>query len=113
VIQQGDVWWADLSDPVGSTPGYRLPVVVVQGNQLNASRLNTIICIPLTGNVRWAEVPTSLLLKAASTGLDRDSVALTTQIISPDRSQFLEWVGRISERQLKALLAKLDVALGR
>ncbi|TMA67163.1 MAG: type II toxin-antitoxin system PemK/MazF family toxin, partial [Deltaproteobacteria bacterium] len=53
-IAQGDVWWADLPRPTGSGPGFRRPVVVVQGDALNRSRIATVVCIPLTINVKWA-----------------------------------------------------------
>jgi mRNA interferase MazF len=113
LVVQGEIWWADLGQPVGSVPGYRRPVVVVQGSLLNASRIRTIICVPVTSNLDWEAIPTSLRLSAKATGLDRDSVAQASQIMTVDQSQLLERAGQISERQLKALLAKLDVALGR
>ena len=113
MVVQGDVWWADLGQPVGSVPGYRRPVVIVQGGLLNGSRINTVICIPLTSNLDWGALPTCLRLPAKATGLDRDSVARASQIMTADRSQLIEQTGRISERQLVQLLAKLDTALGR
>ena len=113
MVAQGEVWWADLGQPVGSVPGYRRPVVIVQGGLLNGSRIGTVICIPLTSNLDWEAIPTCLRLPAKSTGLDRDSVAQASQIMTADKSQLIEPIGRISERQLGQLMAKLDVALGR
>ena len=113
MVVQGEVWWADLGQPVGSVPGYRRPVVIVQGGLLNGSRISTVICIPLTSNLDWEAIPTCLRLPAKSTGLDRDSVAQASQILTADKSQLIEPIGRISERQLGLLLARLDVALGR
>jgi mRNA interferase MazF len=113
MISQGEVWWADIAEPRGSVAGFRRPVVVVQGDRVNQSKLSTIICVPMTGKMEWSTAPTSLSLPASSTGLDRDSVALTTKILAVDKSDFMECVGRISERQLQALFAKLDIALGR
>ena len=57
VITQGDVCWADLPDPTGSGPGFRRPVVVVQGDAFNRSRIATVVCVPLTSNLRWADAP--------------------------------------------------------
>ena len=57
VISQGDVWWADLGEPVGSEPGFRRPVVVVQGDGFNRSSLRTVVAVPLTSNLRWATAP--------------------------------------------------------
>ncbi len=113
VVVQGEVWWADLGQPVGSVPGYRRPVVIVQGGLLNGSRISTVICIPLTSNLDWEAIPTCLRLPAKATGLDRDSIAQASQILTADRSQLIEPIGQISERQLGQLLARLDVALGR
>ncbi|MEP7350603.1 MAG: type II toxin-antitoxin system PemK/MazF family toxin [Sphingorhabdus sp.] len=113
MVVQGEVWWADLGQPVGSVPGYRRPVVIVQGGLLNGSRISTVICIPLTSNLNWEAIPTCLRLPAKATGLDRDSVAQASQIMTADKNQLIEPIGRISERQLGQLLARLDVALGR
>ena len=75
VISQGNVYWANLPDPTGSGPGFRRPVVVVQGDALNRSRISTVVCIPLTSNLRWAEAPGSVLLPARASGLPKESVA--------------------------------------
>lgn len=113
MIAQGDVWWAELPDPVGSGPGYRRPVVVVQGDALNRSRVATVVCIPLTSNLKWAQAPGNVELAARTTGLSRDSVANVSQIVALDRSILQERVGRIPRRKLALLFAGLDVVLGR
>ena len=113
VISQGDVCWADLPEPVGSGPGLRRPVIVVQGDALNRSRLATAVCVPLTSNLRWANAPGNVLLTAAMTGLPRDSVANVSQIVALDRSLLEERTGRIGSAKLELLLAGIDVVLGR
>ena len=113
VISQGDVCWADLPEPVGSGPGLRRPVIVVQGDALNRSRLATAVCVPLTSNLRWANAPGNVLLTAAVTGLPRDSVANVSQIVALDRSLLEERTGRIGSAKLQLLLAGIDVVLGR
>jgi len=113
VIAQGDVWWADLPDPVSSGPGFRRPVVVVQGDPFNRSRIATAVCVPLTSNLEWAEAPGNVLLSARSTGLPRDSVANVSQLVTLDRSLLTERVGRVSRRQMALLFAGIDVVLGR
>jgi mRNA interferase MazF len=112
-ITQGDVWWAELAEPAGSGPGYRRPVVVVQGNALNRSRIATVVCVPLTSNLTWAEAPGNALLTARTTGLPRDSVANTAQIVALDRSVLDEHVGRLGPRQIAQILHGVDVVLGR
>jgi mRNA interferase MazF len=113
VIAQGDVCWADLPDPAGSGPGSRRPVLVVQGDAFNRSKVATVVCVPLTSNLRWAEAPGNVLLPARSSGLPRDSVANVSQIVALDRSFLTERVGRVSRKQLDLVLAGLDVVLGR
>jgi mRNA interferase MazF len=113
VIRQGDVWWADLDEPLGSGPGYRRPVVVVQGNALNRSRIATVVCVPLTSNLRWAEAPGNVLLDSDVTGLPKDSVANVSQIVTIDRDTLTEHAGHIADRWTEAVLAGIDVVLGR
>jgi mRNA interferase MazF len=113
VVAQGDVFWASLADPVGSGPGFRRPVVVVQGDALNASRLATIVVVPLTSNLRWAEAPGNVLLTRDKTGLPRDCVANVSQIISLDRSIISERVGKLSRSEVDLILLGIDVVLGR
>ncbi len=113
VIAQGDVCWAELPEPIGSGPGFRRPVVVVQGEAFNRSRIGTVVCVPLTSNLKWAEAPGNLLFKARATGLSKDSVANVSLIVALDRSQLRERVGRVSRRQLELLFAGLDLVLGR
>ena len=110
---QGEVWWADLPGPAGSGPGCRRPVVVVQGNHLNRSRIATTVCVPLTSNLRWAGAPGNVLLSAKATGLPKDSVANVSQIIALDRSLLSERVGRVGSKQLAQILHGIDVVLGR
>lgn len=113
VISQGDVWWADLPDPLGSGPGYRRPVVVVQGDPFNQSSLRTVVLVPLTGKMHWAAAPGNVALSARVTGLPRDSVANVSQIGAVDRRRLIERVGVVPEAKLELILAGVDIVLGR
>ena len=113
MITQGDVCWADLRDPTGSGPGFRRPVVVVQSDALNASHIATIICVPLTRNLRWADAPGNALLRARATGLPKDSVANVSQIVTLDRELLTERVGRLPARQLELVIAGIAVVVSR
>lgn len=113
VISQGDVCWASLEDPAGSSPGFRRPVVVVQGESFNASRIATTVVVPLTSNVRLAAAPGNVLLSEERTGLPKDSVANVSQIVSVDRTLLTERVGRLPVNELQLLLAGIDLVLGR
>ncbi len=113
VISQGEVWWAELSAPRGSEPGYRRPVIVVQGDALNRSRIATVVCVPLTSNLGWADAPGNVLLTARITGLPKDSVANVSQVVTLDKSVLEERTGKISRAKTELLLAGIDVVLGR
>ena len=113
MIAQGEVWWADLAEPFGSEPGFRRPVVVVQGDAFNASSLRTVVCVGLTSNLRWADAPGNVLLAARATGLARPSVANVTQLVTLDREVLTERSGRLSASNLELVLAGIDTLLGR
>ena len=113
VISQGDVWWADLGEPSASEPGFRRPVIVVQGDSFNRSALRTVVAVPLTSNLRWAAAPGNVQLSARATGLLRDSVANVSQLVALDRSILIERVGRLSSSKLELVLAGIDTVLGR
>jgi mRNA interferase MazF len=112
-IAQGDVWWADLPEPVGSGPGFRRPVVVVQGDPFNRSRLATVVCVPLTSNLALADLPGNVRLTAKLTGLPKDSVANVSQLVVLDKVMLDEHVGRLPRRKLELVLSGIDVVLGR
>lgn len=113
VISQGEVWWADLPAPTGSEPGFRRPVVVVQSDALNRSRIATVVCVPLTSNLKWAEAPGNVLLAARSTNLPKDSVANVSQIVALDKTILTERIGKLSAAKVELLLSGIDVVLGR
>ena len=113
VISQGEIWWADLPAPAGSGPGFRRPVLVVQGDALNQSRVATVVCVPLTSNLKWAAAPGNVLLPPSLTGLPKDSVANVSQIISVDKDFLTERVGRLPRAKLEAVLSGIDTVLGR
>ena len=113
VIEQAEVWWADLAEPTGSEPGYRRPVIVVQGNALNRSRIGTAVCVPLTSKLRWADAPGNVLLPNHETGLAQDSVANVSLIVALDKQQLTERVRKIPRRRFELILAGIDTILGR
>ena len=113
VIEQAEVWWADLEEPIGSAPGYRRPVVVVQCNAFNRSRIGTVVCVPVTSNLKWAEAPGNVLLPRSETGLEQDSVANVSLIIALDKQQLTDRVRKLPRRRFELILAGIDVILGR
>ena len=75
VIERGEVWWADLPESRGSEPGLRRPLLIVQADSFNRSRIGTVLAITLTSNVRLSDAPGNVLLRAEEVGLPKDSVA--------------------------------------
>jgi mRNA interferase MazF len=113
VIRQREIWWADLPRPTGSEPGYERPVIVVQGDRFNQSRIRTVVCVVLTSNLRLADAPGNVALAAEVTGLPQDSVANVSQLITVDKTALFERVGVLPEPLLDLLLTGIDTLLGR
>ena len=97
-MRRGEVWWAELPEPVASEPGYRRPVLIVQSNDFNRSRIRTVISVVLTTNLRLAEAPGNVLVTKEDTALPRDSVANVSQVVTLDRTFLTEQVSRVSDR---------------
>lgn len=109
-MKRGQVWWADLSEPRGSEPGGRRPVLIVQDDLLTASRLATVMVVPLTTNLRRALAAGNVLLGTSETGLKKESVALVCQVLTLDKDFLDEEMGALSRRRLQAIDAGLRLA---
>ena len=112
-VSQGEVWWADQPDPAGSAPAFRRPVVIVQGDHLNRSRIATVVCVPSTSNLTWVRASGNVLLPANAAGLQKDSVANASQIIAVDRAFLTERVAKLPPRHFAQVMSGIDVVLGR
>lgn len=86
---------------------------MVQGDHLNRSRIATVVCVPLTSNLTWAEAPGNVLLSAKVTGLPKDSVVNVSQIVTLDRQCLAERVARLPQKPLALVMSGIDVVLGR
>jgi len=111
VIERGEIWWAELGEPGGSEPGFRRPVLVVQADAFNRSRLRTVIAVVLTSNLRLVDAPGNVLISAAASGLPKDSVANVSQVITVDRDFLSEPAGRIRGRLLRDVDSGLRLVL--
>jgi mRNA interferase MazF len=96
-MYRGEIWWANLPDPVGSEPGYRRPVLVVQDDTFTQSCISTVIVVVITSNIQLAEAPGNVLLPHAVSGLPRDSVANISQIFTVDKTFLVERVGSLPD----------------
>ena len=103
MIQRGEIWWAELQEPVGSGPGYIRPLVVIQSNDFNKSRINTIIAVVLTTNLKLSDSPGNVVLSKKMTGLPKDSVTDISQIITVDRYYLFDRVGILPARTMRRI----------
>lgn len=85
-MKRGEIWWANLPSPIGSGPGYKRPVLIVQANPFNASRIATAIVAVITSNLALAEAPGNVRIAKADSGLPQASVVNVSQLITLDRS---------------------------
>jgi len=102
-IQRGEVWWAELPEPVASEPGHRRPVLVVSSDRFNRSRIRTVLAAVLTTNLRLADAPGNVPVAAEEAGLSRDSVVNVSQVVTVDKSFLTERAGRVGARALLAV----------
>jgi mRNA interferase MazF len=111
-IRRGEIWWADLDEPRGSGPGDRRPVLVVQADAFNRSRLATTLVVVISSNLRLVDAPGNVLLPARVTDLPKDSVANVTQVVTLDRDVLTERVGRVTPNLLRQVDEGLRLVLG-
>lgn len=111
VIRRGEIWWASLPEPIGSEPGYRRPVLVIQADEFNVSRIATVIVVVITSNLRLAHAPGNVFLPRKATGLPKDSVANVSQVITLDKRFLTEKVGVLSPILLNQVEDGLHLAM--
>jgi mRNA interferase MazF len=109
VIKRGSVCWADLDEPARSRPAKRRPVLVVQANPYNASKLATIIAAVITSNTGLAAMPGNVFLPAAAVGLPRDSVVNVTALVTLNKADLGKQAGTVPD----ALMREINVGLRR
>ncbi len=110
-MRRGEVWWASLRAPRGSEAGYRRPVLVLQSDPFNKSRIRTVICAVVTSNLRLGEAPGNVRLRRRSAGLPRESVVNVSQLVTLNRSALTERSGRLSAGQLSRVEEGLRLVL--
>ena len=112
VIQRGDIWWADLPEPVGSGPGYRRPVLVVQADLFTRSRIRTVIVAVITKNTALVNAPGNVFLPEQMSGLPLDSVINVSQIITLDKSLLTEYVSHLPSELMIQVDAGIRLVMG-
>jgi mRNA interferase MazF len=104
VIKQGDIFWVDLDEPLGSEPGYRHPCVVIQNNAFNRSHVKTVVICLLTSNLKRAESPGNILLRKGEANLPKSSVVNISQIFTLDKNKLIEKIGALSPERIHQIL---------
>jgi len=112
VIERGDLWWADLGEPRGSAPALRRPVLVIQSDGFNKSRIPTVVVAALTSNLKLADAPGNVLCRPRGTGLPQPSVVNVSQLATLDRRFLLERMGRLSRTTMEEVEEGLLLVLG-
>ena len=100
-MKRGEVWWAELPDPIASEPGFRRPVLILQSDEFNLSRINTVVAAAITSNMKLAAAPGNVSLSKRSANLGRESVVNVSQIITLDKSFLCARVGRLQDPKLR------------
>jgi mRNA interferase MazF len=111
VVNRGEIWWADLPEPTGSSPGFRRPVVIIQSDIFNQTNLNTSIAALVTTNLELGRMRGNVLLKQYQSGLPKDSIVNVTQVFTLDKKLLLEFVGSLSERKMEQIDQGLRLVL--
>ena len=110
-MTRGEIWWADLVVPFGSDPGFRRPVLIVQAESFNRSRIGSVLCVPFTTNRRLADAPGNVYLDAAESQLPRDSVIVVSQLTCIDRARLVEQTGTLRPQNLAEVEAGVRLVL--
>jgi len=111
VIQRGEIWWADLAEPQGSEPGFRRPLLIVQAEAFNRSRIATTIAVALTSNLALVDAPGNVLLPKRASGLPKDSIANVSQVVTVGRDVLTERTGKLSAELMAAVNTGLRLVL--
>ena len=109
---RGDIWWAELPEPIASEPGFKRPVIILQTNEFNRSRIDTVVVVTITSNLKLAKAPGNILLPSAKTGLPKESVANVSQIITVDKQFLSEKIGQVDHLTMQQLNEGVELVLG-
>ena len=102
-MERGEVWWADLDPSDKSKPAFRRPLLIVQSNGFNRSRISTTIAVVMTSNLRLAEAPGNVFVPSEDSGLPKDSVVNVSQILTLEKSALSHRAGKLAPRYMRAV----------
>lgn len=110
-MRRGELWWASLPDPIGSGPGFRRPLLIVQSNDFSDSAIRTVICAVVTSNLHLERAPGNVRVRARASGLSRDSIVNVSQLITVDKRVLTERIGRLGPDMLRELDSGIRLVL--
>ena len=111
-MRRGEIWWASLGRPRGSSPGYRRPVLVLQSDEFNESRIQTVVAAAITSNVALAQAPGNVPIRPRESGLERESVVNVSQIVTIDKADLENRVGILSSRTMEEIEDGVRLVVG-
>jgi len=111
-MTRGEIWWADFGLPFGSETGFRRPVLIVQDDSFNRSRIATIIVLPLTTNLSLEAAPGNIFAGKEDSGLSKDSVVVVSQLTAIDRQRLIEAAGKVPRRIMDVVEDGIKLVLG-
>jgi len=110
-MNRGDIWWASLEEPSGSSPGFRRPILIIQADSFNQSKISTVIAVVITSNLRLVDAPGNIFLSAKDSGLPKDSVINISQIITVDKQFLTEFVKKLKPAFVNDVESSLELIL--
>ncbi len=110
-MKRGEIWWADLREPVASEPGYRRPILIISTDTLNQSAIKTVLTAVLTTNLNLAKAPGNVFASAKATGLSKDSVVNVSQLVTADKDFLSEYVGEIDPKVMQRVASGLRLVM--
>lgn len=111
-MMRGEIWWADFGMPFGGEPGFYCPVVILQADAFNKSKIGTVIIVPLTTNLLLAEAPGNIYLDKEESGLTKDSVAVVSQVTVIDKKRLTSVAGTLKKELMKEIEEGVKLVLG-
>jgi len=110
-MNRGDIWWASLEEPSGSSPGFRRPILIIQSDSFNQSKINTVIGLVITSNLRLADAPGNIFLSSKESGLPKDSVINISQIITVDKQFLTKFVKKLGPALVNEIESSVKLVL--
>jgi len=111
-MMRGEIWWADFGIPFGSEPGFRRPVIIIQDDAFNRSKINTVIVIPITTNMLLEEAPGNVVLEKEVSKLSKESVIVVSQVAVVDKKRLVEKVSKVSKGIMEEIETGISLVLG-